>query len=76
MNTNRELELPGSGKAGVRGIAAERSGPDAFGEEGSQSGIVLGDPFQGYLDRAGYTDAGALGNRCRPPVTTAQPDCP
>src|SRR5713226_3206853 len=71
-----ELELPGGGQARVRGIAAERPGPDAAGEEGGQSRIVLGDPFQGYLEGAGYVDPGSLGSRGRPPITAAQPDRP
>jgi hypothetical protein len=56
----RGLKLPGGGEARVRGIAAERSGMDAAREEGRQSWVVLGDPFQGYLDGAGYVDPGPL----------------
>jgi hypothetical protein len=33
---------------------------------------MLGDPFQGYLDRAGYVDSGALRGGSRPSITTAQ----
>jgi hypothetical protein len=33
---------------------------------------VLSDPFERYLDGAGYVDPGTLGSRSRPPVTTAQ----
>jgi hypothetical protein len=70
------LELPGGGKARVRGIAAERPGSDAVGEESGQSRVVLDDPFQGYLDGAGYVDPGSLGSRGGPPITAAQPDRP
>ncbi len=56
------LELPGGGKARVPGIAAERPGPDAATEEGGQSRVVFGDPFQGYPDGAGYIDSGSLGS--------------
>jgi hypothetical protein len=73
-NERKGLELPVGGEARVRGIAAERPGPDAFGEEGGEGGIVLGDPLQGYLDSAGYVDSRALGSRCRPPISTAQPN--
>src|SRR5260370_23850283 len=71
-----ELELPGGGQARVWGIAAERPGPDAAGEEGGQSRIVLGDPFQGYLDGAGYVDPDPLGCRAPRPITPAQPALP
>jgi len=70
------LKLPRGWQARIRGIAAERPGPDAASEEGCQRGIVLGDPFQCYLDGAGYVDPGSLGSRGRPPITAAQADRP
>ena len=51
------LKLPRGRKTGVRSIAAERSGPDAAGEESGQCRIMLGDSFYGYLDGTGYVDA-------------------
>lgn len=69
MRANGGLQLPGRGKAGVRGIAAERSGADAAGEERGQGVVVLSYPFEGYFDGAGYVDPGALGGRGCPPIT-------
>ena len=59
------LALPEGGEARIRSVAAERSGRDAAGRERGQRRIVLGDPFQRYLDGAGDVDTGALGGRGR-----------
>ena len=72
----RRLELPRGGKARVRGISAERSGMDAAGEERGQRRIVLGDPFQGYLDGAGHVDAGSFGTRSCSSIMATEPDRP
>src|SRR5215471_10756874 len=64
----KALKLPGGRQPGIRSIAAERTGPDTAGEEGSQRGIVLSYPIYGYLDGTGYVDPCSLGGGGRPSI--------